>query len=156
MQTEYPAWKLVCCATLTVAFVPACGPQRPTITPASGRVLMNGHPLTGVDGFVRVEPAGARAATGAIDRETGAFSLTTFARNDGCVAGTHPVAVVANVTVGGRLVSLIPEKYADSATSGLTVAVAGRTADLTIALEGEIKPAPQPSEADLKNDTPGF
>lgn len=155
MPTDRPAATLLCAAVMAV-ILPACGPARPAVVPVSGRVLMNGQPLTGVGGFVRVEPVGARAATAAIDKETGGFSLTTFERNDGCVTGTHPVAVVANVTVGGRLLSLIPEKYADAATSGITVTVDGATADLTIALEGELKPAPEPSAADLKNDTPGF
>lgn len=131
-----------------------CGTGRPAVVPASGRVLMNGKPLVGVGGFVRVVPVNARVAIGAIDKATGGFTLTTFERDDGCVRGTHGVAVIANAMEGERLVWILPEKYADAATSGLTVTVDGPSADLTIELEGIVNRAPRPSAQDLEKDTP--
>jgi len=133
-----------------------CGPRRPNVVPTSGRIFMNGKPLSGVEGFVRVEPVDSRPATGAIDKDSGAFTLTTFERDDGCVEGTHPVAVIVNVTVGGQVMSLVPERYAECSTSGLKVVVSGREADVTIELEGELKKAPKASEQDVRNDAQGF
>jgi len=133
-----------------------CGSQRPEVVPTTGRILIGGKPLTGVAGFVRVEPADTRPATGAIDEENGSFTLTTFERNDGCVAGTHPVAVIVKVTAGGQVLSLVPEKYADASTSGLSVAISGKAAAVTIELEGELKQVPKATEQDVRNDTPGY
>jgi hypothetical protein len=125
-----------------------CGDGRPRIVPVSGHVLINGQPLTGHVGFVRVVPAGSRAATGRIDPATGRFSLTTFETNDGCVQGTHPVAVIVNAMVGNQLVWITPEHYGDDQTSGLTVDITQPTAELEIGLQGTLTPAPKASEAD--------
>lgn len=127
-----------------------CGDGRPRIVPTSGQVLMNGKPLTGHVGFVRVVPAGARAATGRIDPADGRFALTTYEANDGCVEGTHPAAVIVNTTVGTRLVWIAPERYGDDATSGLTVDIKGDKADVKLRLEGGLAPVPQASEADRR------
>ena len=127
-----------------------CGDGRPRIVPTSGQVLMNGKPLTGHVGFVRVVPAGARAATGRIDPADGRFALTTYEANDGCVEGTHPAAVIVNTTVGTRLVWIAPERYGDDATSGLTVDIKGDKSDVEIRLEGGLAPVPKASEADRR------
>ena len=127
-----------------------CGDGRPRIVPTSGQVLMNGKPLTGHVGFVRVVPAGARAATGRVDPADGRFTLTTYEANDGCVEGTHPAAVIVNTTVGTRLVWIAPERYGDDATSGLTVDIKGDKADVELRLEGGLAPVPKASEADRR------
>ncbi len=144
------------CACVAVALA-GCGDGRPAVVPTKGTVLMNGQPLKGVVGFVRVEPAGSRAATGEINEADGSFELTSFEIGDGCVPGTHPVAVIVNTTVGAELVSLIPEQYADATTSGLTVTVGSEPSEVTIELTGELKNAPQgPTAAELEGDDPGF
>jgi hypothetical protein len=125
-----------------------CGDGRPRIVPVSGRVLMNGQPLTGHIGFVRVVPAVGRAATGRIDPANGRFALTTYETNDGCVEGSHSAAVIVNTTVGNRLIWITPERYGDDQTSGLRVQITRPSADLEIGLEGELTPAPKASEAD--------
>lgn len=122
----------------------------PTIVPASGQVLMNGKPLTGYPGFVRVVPKGFRAATGRIDPADGRFSLTTYTTNDGCLEGTHPASVIVNQTVGNRLYWIVPEKYGDDATSGLTLEISGSTSQLELKLEGKLTPAPAPTEAERR------
>ena len=132
-----------------------CGDGRPRIVPVSGRVMMNGMPLTGHVGFVRVVPAGARAATGRIDPADGRFSLTTYVANDGCVEGTHPVAVIVNTTIGNQLVWIVPERYGNDATSGLTVDIKGETSALEVRLEGALTPVPAASEADRRMQEAG-
>lgn len=132
--------------------VTGCGDGRPAVVPAKGRVYINGEPLTGYPGFVRVEPVGSRAATGEISESDGSFTLTSFELNDGCVPGTHPVAVIVNTTVGDELVSLVPEHYSDSSTSGLQVTVAEESGELKIELEGELGRARKPTAAELEAD----
>lgn len=140
---------LVSCLLLTLT---GCGDGRPAVVPAKGRVFINGEPLTGYLGFVRVEPVGTRAATGEISEADGSFTLTSFENGDGCVPGTHPVAVIVNTTVGEELVSLIPEHYSDSSTSGLQVTVAQDGGELKIELEGELGNVRKPTAAELEAD----
>lgn len=140
-------------ACLVVSLV-GCGDGRPAIVPAKGRVYMNGEPLTGYVGFVRVEPVGTRAASGEISEADGSFTLTSFEVGDGCVPGTHPVAVIVNTTMGEELVSLIPEHYSDSSTSGLQITVGDDAGELRIDLEGDLGQARKPTAAELEADTP--
>lgn len=140
-------------ACLVVSLV-GCGDGRPSVVPAKGRVYINGEPLTGYVGFVRVEPVGTRAASGEISEADGSFTLTSFEAGDGCVPGTHPVAVIVNTTIGEELVSLIPEHYADSSTSGLQITVGDDPAELRIDLEGDLGQARKPTAAELEADTP--
>jgi hypothetical protein len=140
---------LVSCLLLTVT---GCGDGRPAVVPAKGRVYMNGEPLTGYAGFVRVEPIGSRAATGDISESDGTFTLTSFEAGDGCVPGTHPVAVIVNTTIGEELVFLVPEHYSDTSTSGLQVTVAADGGELKIELEGELGRSRKPTAAELEAD----
>jgi len=146
---------LVLVVVLMLAAEVGCGDGRPRIVPTSGVVLMNGKPLTGHGGFVRVVPAGARPATGRIDPADGRFTLTTYETGDGCVEGTHPVAVIVNTTVGNRLVWIAPKRYGDETTSGLIVDIKGEKAELDIRLEGGLAPVPAASEADRRMQEAG-
>ncbi|GEM_PF-955136 len=132
-----------------------CGDGRPRIVPTSGVVLMNGKPLTGHVGFVRVVPADARPATGRIDPADGRFTLTTYENGDGCVEGTHPAAVIVNTTVGNRLIWIAPERYGNEATSGLTVEIKGAKADLELRLGGGLAPVPAASESERRMQEAG-
>ena len=141
------AWRLllaVACGSLV-----GCD-SGPRIVPASGQVLMNGKPLTGYPGFVRVVPKGFRAATGRIDPADGRFSLTPYTPHDGCLEGSHPAAVIVNQTVGNRLYWIVPEKYGNDATSGLTLEISGSTSQLELKLEGKLTPAPAATEAERR------
>ena len=146
-------WRFAAVAVALLAV--GCGAGRPRIVPTSGIVLMNGKPLTGHVGFVRVVPAGARPATGRIDPADGRFTLTTYEIGDGCVEGTHPAAVIVNTTVGNRLIWIAPERYGDDATSGLTVEIKGEEAEVEIRLEGGLAPVPAPSAADKRMQEAG-
>lgn len=157
---EGKAWAPGCALRRLVIVVAAaaaigCGDGRPRIVPTSGVVLMNGKPLTGHGGFVRVVPAGARPATGRIDPADGRFTLTTYETGDGCVEGTHPASVIVNTTVGNRLIWIAPERYGSEATSGLTVDIKDAKAELELRLEGGLAPVPVPSTADKRMQEAG-
>ena len=64
-----------CMAACVAVVLTGCGNGRPAVAPTTGKVLMNGEPLTGVVGFVRVEPADSRAATGEISETDGTFTF---------------------------------------------------------------------------------
>lgn len=128
-------------ALALLAAAAGCG-GGPKVVPVSGRVLIDGRPLT--HGTVQVQPAGYRAASGKIGPD-GRFTLTTTADNDGCLVGTHPIAVVATETLGpGAQKWHAPRKYAAAETSGTTVTVDGPTDNLEIKLTwaGETPGAP--------------
>lgn len=102
-----------------MVLVAGCGSHHPARVSASGQVLIDGKPVT--HGSVMFVPKGARPSTGQLD-EQGRFTLTCYEGQDGAVLGEHRVAVVANEPVGGNAIRwLVPKKYADYRTSGLTV-----------------------------------
>lgn len=103
----------------------------PKIVPVAGEVLIDGKPLP--TGFIQVLPAGFRAAAGKI--ENGRFVLTTLDPDDGCVLGTHPVAVIGTQSMGpGAQKWHAPKKYMSTETSELTVNITGPTNNLKVEL----------------------
>jgi hypothetical protein len=123
------------CFALAVA---GCGSDGPTVVPIRGEVLYQDAPLKDVpQGLVRYLPkenSQGRQASGRIQPD-GSFVLTTFKGGDGVVPGEYDIVVSAYTTrpeltreqveatrgVGlekPRL--LIPEKYTEPGTSGLT------------------------------------
>jgi hypothetical protein len=110
-----------------------CGDSGPKVVPVSGTVTIDGKPLA--YGFVQVMPADWRPATGKIGPD-GRFTLTTMKEGDGCVAGTHPVAILASESLSPETTKWhAPKKYADAVESKLTVTVSGPTDDLKIELK---------------------
>lgn len=125
-------------AALLAVVAAGCGPRRPAVVAASGVVTLDGKPLAG--GFVRLVPAASRPATGEIGPD-GRFTLGTFAAADGCVPGTHAVEVIGPLPAGGEATAttrapaiIVPARYRDAQTSGLTVTITGPTTDLVISL----------------------
>ena len=119
-------------AILGVALCSSGCSNRPKLIPVSGTVLIDGQPLT--YGAVQVQPDDARAAYGKLGPD-GRFTLTCYETNDGCVPGTHPVAVVAGEPAGANATRwLAPKKYSEAATSGLTVDIKEPTDKLVIQL----------------------
>ena len=102
-----------------------CRPKTPNVVPVTGKVLLDGKPLA--TGSVLTQPGAGRGSKGFI--QDGAFELSTFAKGDGAVLGTHKVGVVAYESHGtggpeatmGKL--LVPERYINPETSGLTIEV---------------------------------
>jgi len=137
-----PAWRVLVYALLILSLLglTGCGTGRPKIVKVSGQVFIDGQPLAaGVPGFIQVVPEGTRAATGNIDPQTGRFTLTSFEPDDGCVPGTHKVAIILRAMVGTESVSLIDEKYADPNTSGITVTIDKPTDSLRVDISGPLK-----------------
>jgi hypothetical protein len=131
MQRGFFACGAACLCLLTVV---GCN-QGPKLVKVSGQVLIDGEPVKG--GFIQVVPKEERAATGKIG-EDGRFSLTTYQEEDGVVLGTHDVAVMATRQLSPtRTEHLVPPKYANPATSGVTTTIDGPTDNLKIELSWE-------------------
>src|SRR5262245_39016229 len=96
--------------TAILIFATGCGDGLPPRVPVSGKVTIDGQPVT--FGSVRFVPAGGgRQATAQIDKD-GSFTLTAYEPGDGCVPGTHRVAVYSFEEVNetsGRY--FVPRKY---------------------------------------------
>ena len=122
---------------LVAAIIPllsGCDSQIETYLVHGMVVYPDGKPLT--EGTVEFEVQGLKKAVtawGDINPD-GTFQLGTYEVNDGAIAGTHRVAVVANYEIGTGVErpGLVPPpilnpKFSDFKTSGLEV---------------EVKPAP--------------
>ncbi|MEX0585128.1 MAG: hypothetical protein WD176_00695 [Pirellulales bacterium] len=110
-----------------------CGcSDRPQLVPVSGKVLIDGQPLT--YGTIMVIPANDRPALGRIGRD-GSFVLSCFDDNDGSVLGTHKVTVSAVETLNSSSQKWhAPKVYTEPATSGLEVTISEPTDSLVIEL----------------------
>lgn len=121
---------IACTAIGLVSALAGCGGNSAELIPVTGQVLLDGEPLT--TGAVITTPEKGRGAQGQID-ENGNFELTTRDLGAGAVVGHHSVAVVAHEELGqGGPESpkrpLVPEKYMNPQTSGLSLDVqAGET-----------------------------
>ena len=115
---------------LTVAVVAAgCGRghELPT-APDSGQVTIDGTPIP--KGQLIFAPEQGRAATGIIQPD-GTFVLSTYGDGDGAIVGRHTITVISGETVEGAdpydldspVRWLVPERYRNPATSGLSFQV---------------------------------
>lgn len=110
---------------------PALPEGVPDIVPAAGTVTSQGAPLAGAT--VVFLPVGGTHAASALTDETGRFMLTAFPPHQGAVAGEYQVTVSKTESVevqtgdpdshATQSRSLIAEKYADAAQSGLTATI---------------------------------
>jgi hypothetical protein len=119
----------------TVVFA-GCG-SGPTTIPIRGEVQFNGTPMKdGIVVYIPSNPSTGRQASGRIQQD-GSFVLTTFKQGDGVVPGDYGIVVYAYeahpgepktraeheaVAKAGGLKRgfVIPEKYVDPKTSGLS------------------------------------
>jgi hypothetical protein len=122
--------------------------DRPEVAAVSGKVTYKGGPVAGASVIFRSEGS-PRVASGVTD-DKGEYKLTTFDTDDGAVVGDHAVILMKNAPAGdlgmpkdpspedyakmmaesksdGRpgfeTESLLPSKYSDPETSGLTRSV---------------------------------
>lgn len=131
-MVRWKAIRFVGPAILLLAATVGCGDQHPGIVPVSGRVTIDGKPLT--VGQIKVMPKGHRPSLGAID-ETGRFTLSCFEIGDGVLTGTHLATVAAIEPIDERSNRWhAPKKYANKVSSGLWLDITGPTDDLTIEL----------------------
>jgi hypothetical protein len=127
------------CLCLMLASL-GCSDGRPTRVPVSGRVMIDGRPLT--KGSVRFVPEGARPSAGSLDSQ-GRFNLTCYDGEDGAVIGRHRVQVSASEIIGSeKVVWHAPPKYADFRTSGIEVEVKEPVDDLVIELTADGRKMP--------------
>jgi hypothetical protein len=109
-----------------------CGDRRPARVPVSGRVLIDGKPLT--VGNVKFVPDGSRPSSAKVDAQ-GRFTLTCYDGEDGVVLGRHRAQISAMEVISGSKVRwLAPPKYADFRTSELEFEITEPTDDLKIEL----------------------
>jgi hypothetical protein len=139
-------------ALLTSLMCVGCNDGRLKIYPATGQVLYNGEPLSGVD--VAFHPSDPKNNTSypphATTDDDGTFKLTTYLVDDGAPAGEFKVAVAFAVEkVGGddgsdqskRLLFQVPAKYQRQETSGLVVSIKAESNTLEpFRLEGPPRP----------------
>ncbi len=134
----------------------SCSTQRPA-APARGRITFNGEPLRlGSVLFVPTEPGPTAQANLTSEGE---FVLTTYEPGDGAVIGKHRIMVISLAEDGLNrpddlsepqapeepgdplpLISVIPERYGDVTTSGLTAIVAAGENRFDFALTSEAPP----------------
>lgn len=118
-----------------------CGGEKPgrgTTADVNGRVTYRGVPLVNGDiKFIPVQAANeVRVAYGTLDDE-GRYRLSTYEQNDGAILGDYRIVVEACNQLpveearraamlggaNGQPKSLIPRRYGDPNTSGLTASV---------------------------------
>jgi hypothetical protein len=105
-----------------------CGSSKTPTAEVSGKVTYQGKPLAA--GAVLFQPASGPAAKGEISPD-GSFRLSTFGSHDGAILGTHKVGISCYAPAAAKSPSqepglgkpLIPEKYLNFQTSGLTAEV---------------------------------
>ncbi|WP_165072872.1 hypothetical protein [Paludisphaera rhizosphaerae] len=116
--------------SLCAAGATGCGSSGPEMGRVYGTVTLNGKPVTkGTVSFVTTSPEG-RNATGTIS-EDGSYTLQTENPGDGALLGDYKVGLVSREDVLLDYIPkkpippkrLIPEKYENPNTSGLTAKV---------------------------------
>lgn len=123
-----PLRKSACLLALLAVFIfLGCGSDGPVLAPASGSVLFEGEPLS--SGSVMFQPKEGRHSRANIQPD-GTFVMSTVNEGDGATVGQHMVRVTSSQkpivdAQGEELVgrSLIPKKYSNFRTSGITVDV---------------------------------
>jgi hypothetical protein len=155
---------LAVCGLAALAAGCGAGDGRPVLARVSGTVTYKGKPLPGASLVFYPEQQGIRSAMALTD-EQGRYKLWTYDQNDGAPVGNCQVTVTLRgpaektaihpsargkglgdayyeqVTSTGR--PLIPEKYFNPQTSGLTaVVVEGRHNTFDFALEGDLPRKP--------------
>ena len=120
-----------------------CGSDRSSLAQVTGRVTLDDKPLP--KGTIIFEPKGQRSAVGQIV-DGAIVEVMTYDPGDGVPLGHHSVAISANGTPGGASsevahpggvkkqaanymsgTSLIPVRYNDPTTSGLSVDIKSGT-----------------------------
>lgn len=121
---------MLCAAMCSVACI-GCGNKDGRPVHVGGQVQLDGKPLSG--GSIRVVPGHGRAAAGQIDSD-GRFTLARYKSDDGCLPGAYRVEVIPVIVENAKTSAVIPQKYANVETSGLTVKIDGPTDALKIDL----------------------
>jgi hypothetical protein len=104
----------------------------PTMAPVSGKIKIDGQPLT--TGVIVVYQKGYRPATAQIQSD-GHFKFKTLTDGDGCVIGEHPITVVSTKAISASSAKcLIPDRYGDIKQSDAKIKIDGANDELVIDL----------------------
>ena len=106
---------------------------RPERVPVSGKILINGEPLSvGVIRFIPETPG--RAAIGSIQKD-GKFTLTSYELNDGATVGKFDVEISGTEMISESAIKWhAPKKYADHGMSGIDCEIDQTKSDIVIKL----------------------
>jgi hypothetical protein len=138
-----------------------CGSKYPPTAPVSGKITLNGEPVT--QGRISFHPTNGERPALANIQPDGSYSLTTFERGDGALLGHHKVSIkstrIENAppppkdfreeaaqaaemakTGGPQLVFIVDKKYYDERTTDLEVEV--KSGDNKIDFTLPISPEP--------------
>ena len=114
------------------------GPVYPPPVAVSGKVVLNGQPLTGgTIRFVPADPIKALPGSSAVQSD-GSFKVTTSKPDDGLVPGKYTVFFDPPVAADGSKSAaavIIPEKYLSPALSGLGETIDKANSSLQITLK---------------------
>ncbi|MAT72370.1 MAG: hypothetical protein CMJ58_22940 [Planctomycetaceae bacterium] len=130
-QTRRRNWLGLIPAIAAAALSAGCSDSTQLETaPVTGVVTLDGQPVT--TGAIIFTPDSGWVGQGELDAQ-GRFALSTYGDQDGAIVGHHRVAIVAESgddpaehferPPTAPIRSLIPERYADNRTSGLTADV---------------------------------
>lgn len=116
----------------TLSQAVGCGDGRPKRVQVTGRVTIDGEPLT--HGYVRLFPSKGRMSGGTLDEE-GRFRLSCFESGDGVILGEHKIAVLGQEQLDEtRIRWHAPKVYARPTTSGLKQTIDSSTETIEIEL----------------------
>jgi hypothetical protein len=119
-----------------------CGDGRPGRVPVSGKVVIDGEPLT--SGSVVFVPEHGRQSIGNLDKD-GHFVLSSYASNDGAVLGKHKIRILTLENLSETTLKYhAPKRYEDVQTSGLSEVITGPTDSVLISLTWEGDPHGKP------------
>jgi hypothetical protein len=118
---------------LIASVVCALGCNRgPEIVPVSGKITIDGQPLT--TGFITMYQEGYRPATAQIESD-GSFHFKTLKDRDGCLLGEHPITVTSNEVVDATTTKFfIPPRYGDLKGADMKLKIDGATDRLAVDL----------------------
>jgi hypothetical protein len=131
-------WSLHCLLSATVLMMICSCSANKRVYPVSGKVLFEGKPAArAIVKFYAVDAAEKQGGQAVVPQgivgEDGSFRLTTYRSEDGAPAGKYNVSVFwANPSKGGDDYDkpLIPARYLNAETSGLTAVVEERATEL--------------------------
>ena len=151
--------RLVCLSVCLIAAACSKGPVRPATYPVTGTVTFKGAPLEGAQVIFVPTAKGGQAATGLTDA-AGKYSVGTYQAKDGAQEGEYRIKIIKTdakqVSAAGKPVSLsheeeqaqyvegapaeppkslIPAKYDNEGTSGITHTVTKQATTLDITIE---------------------
>ncbi len=134
LPLKTPAFVAAVALSLFLIGLAGCGSDVPETARVFGRVTYQGRPVASdpanhLECEIRFWPEdGRRPALGQLDAE-GNYRLSSFGQNDGAIPGKYIVtikAVKVHLPEGGKdgwLEWIVPEKFENQETSGLTAAV---------------------------------